>query len=182
MPLCKYYPPFNTLNPSRLARSQRETPINCHQHLQQHLRHPAPSPNFSFSLHILRTTAESTNSYGKLNDDGKERKWKEVSVMCVRAFIGITIYIGIFLSPKLEDDWNDRRNSRGYEIAKAMSLRQIQQVKLRLCIWDPSDDSGKSFFLNKVEPALQHAVNTSKHLWTSSCNVLMNGRMDMNYD
>lgn len=89
--------------------------------------------------------------------------------------------MSIFRSPRLEEYWNNKRRSPVNKITRPMSVNWFQHVNRYLQICGSSGDTGKSFFFNKVEPALKNVVKNSKHLWILAHNFSADEMMVMNF-
>lgn len=97
-------------------------------------------------LNIVDTIVSNTNSYAQLNNAGVGRSWRDVSRDEIKCFFGLTIYMGVFPCPRLEDYWDVSGKSPRHSICKAMGLARFQQIKRFIHICEPSGDNGKSFF------------------------------------
>ncbi|OAQ22383.1 hypothetical protein K457DRAFT_143467 [Linnemannia elongata AG-77] len=94
-----------------------------------------------FSTSVLESIASNTNAYAKLNNarvkEGS-RKWKETTAEELRIFLGIIVYLGVFV-PKgpAGDLWSTSSHFPQHDIAKFMTVHRFHQLKQFLHISSP---------------------------------------------
>lgn len=96
-----------------------------------------------FSFEMLEIIAENTNLKAKrenARNDTKRLTWHDTSSSEIEAFLGILLYMGYTLMPRVNDYWNTSPKFAVHEmVVQAMSLRRWEQIKRFLKISNPDE-------------------------------------------
>ena len=130
---------------------------------------------------LFEKVATHTNVYAEAKCAGAGRKWRATTSGELKAFVGLTIYMGIFKCPRLEDYWDRTGSGPLHSIMNCMTLYRFQQLKRFLHIYHPSTDGSSEWFFNKFEPLISHVRYMSKKLWVPAHKVSVDIIMFMNY-
>jgi hypothetical protein len=99
-----------------------------------------------FSKEQVQIIVDYTNDhqnrpYDVLKPHSKARDWRLMSVGKAYAYLGIRIYIGIYLENQLSHYWREGPFVPSHPIRDVMSLKRFQAIHVawRLCTDDPDD-------------------------------------------
>ena len=128
---------------------------------------------------MLEIIAKNTNLKAKKKyalNDIKRRQWHDTSSSEVGAFLGILLYMGYTLMPRLTDYWNTSPKFAIHDMGiQAMSLRRWEQLKRFLKISNPDEDEiidtrGPDWW-KKLEPLATDFRKASKKYWIPGSHV-----------
>jgi hypothetical protein len=128
-----------------------------------------------FSFNIFETMAKNTNLKASKRNDlnnvkPRQRVWHDTSASEVGAFLGILLYMGYTLMPRIADYWNiDPKFAIHETVIQSMSIVRWEQIKRFLKISNPSDDEkidtrGPDWW-KKLEPLATSFRKASKKYW-----------------
>ena len=126
-----------------------------------------------FSFEMLEIIAKNTNLKVKKKyalNDIKRRQWHDTSSSEVGAFLGILLYMGYTLMPRLTDYWNTSPKFAIHDmVIQAMSLRRWEQLKRVLKISNPDEneiiDTRGPDWWKKLEPLATDFRKALKKYW-----------------
>jgi len=97
------------------------------------------SPYALFTLFISEDTiqyiSQSTNEYAQrkqasdTSESSPGRYWKDTTVVDIKIFLGILIYMGIHRSPRIESYWCQEHDEPLHTPRRYMPLKRFQQIK-----------------------------------------------------
>ena len=96
------------------------------------------SPYALFTLFIgedtIKYISQSTNEYARRkrageSSPGSGRYWTDTTVVDIKIFLGILIYIGVHRSPRIESYWCQEPDEPLHTPRRYMSLFRFQQIK-----------------------------------------------------
>jgi Transposase IS4 len=127
---------------------------------------PTPLSEFkqNFSRDILRAIVDNTNTYAADKGAVGGRPWKPLSVVELKQFLGIVIYMGLFPLQEVSQYWQSGFGPV-HLVSTVMSLKRYQQIKRFIHVSDHREDDAKEFFFNKFEPLMTLVRSASKRRW-----------------
>jgi Transposase IS4 len=127
---------------------------------------PSPFSEFEqyFSRDILRAIVDNTNNYAADKGVVGGRPWKPLSVVELKQFLGIVLYMGLFPLPEVSLYWQSGFGPVNL-VSTVMSLKRYQQITTFIHVSDQREDDAKEFFFNELEPLMSHVRSASKRRW-----------------
>lgn len=171
-PMVERYPPHKAYN--RLPPSMHGlTSIS-----------PVSIFRFFFTERLLTTIATNTNSYAK---DKREiaalpgRDWCDVTAKDIKLWVGISIYMGLFSVPAVDDYWKHDELHPTHPITQYMTLNRFQQIKRYLHISPinipKTTSSGRRLWHGKIDLLLNQLRQASQSLRVPSSNISIDEAM-----
>jgi hypothetical protein len=126
-----------------------------------------------FSSDLCEIVAKNTNLKANkeyFRNSKEQRHWHDTCASEIGAFLGILLYMGLALMPRITDYWSTNPKCAIHELViQAMSLKRWEQIKRFLKISDPSDDEiidtrGPDWW-KKLEPLATSFRKASKKYW-----------------
>ena len=101
----------------------------------------------------------NTNEYAQSKNAGIGRVWTILTLIELKIWFGIVIYMGIVKLPRVRDYWSSDPKFPKHNIVQEMTITRFQQIKRYLHISDL--DSEMLHWYSKVEPLASHIRNIS---------------------
>ena len=114
-----------------------------------------------FTESILETLIRYTNEYAFLYSGPKiphSRTWAPITISEFRAFLGVSIWMGLHIQSSIKDFWNtDPLNGPiHYQVLNHMSLKRWQQIDRFFYVSKPLKPGKKETTFDKLEPLSVH--------------------------
>ena len=139
---------------------------------------PYDDPYAIFSLFFtestLQTLVQHTNEYTFLYPGPeKTRVWKPTTVNEFRAFLGVSIWMGLHVESGIKDFWNTDplKGCIHYQVLKSMSLKRWQQIDRFFHVSKPLPPGRKVTTFDKLEPLSAHLREAFKKYWKSGTHL-----------
>ena len=139
---------------------------------------PFDDPYAIFSLFftesILQTLVQHTNEYAFLYPGPKKgRTWYPTTVSELRAFLGVSIWMGLHIESGIKDFWNTdpKKGCIHYQILKHISLKRWQQIDRFFHVSKPLEPGQKETTFDKLEPLSTHLREAFKKYWKSGTHL-----------
>ena len=128
-----------------------------------------------FNDEIFETICTNTNLYAadkkakKATGDGKGmgRKWVDTSMVEIKCWLGIVIYMGVVNLPAVRDFWRHDGLFPTHDFATYMTQMRFEDIKGCFHVTPPHqkaiDDSGRRLWHGKVELLMQQVRNSSQN-------------------
>ena len=129
-----------------------------------------------FTESILATLVQHTNEYAFLYSGSKtphSRAWIPTTVSEFRAFLGVSIWMGLHLESSIKDFWNTNplNGPIHYPVLNCMSLVRWQQIDRFFHVSKPLKPGQKETTFDKLEPLSTHLQEAFKKYWKSGTHL-----------
>lgn len=185
------------------ARIELLIPYSCPRppqlQLPSRLNIDSPYALFSlfFSEDIFEYISQSTNEYAQLKQEREadesespetettpsgSRAWKDTTAADIKVFIGILIYMGVHVSPRMDHYWRqDLHQGLIHTPHLYMSLKRFEQIKRFLHISRPTSadnhQPGDKRWWYKLEPVASSFERAARQYYQPGSNVSVDETM-----
>ena len=144
---------------------------------------PDTTPNTPYTIFslfftetILETLVRHTNEYAFLYSGPKtpqSRPWIPTTISEFRAFLGVSIWMGLHLESSIKDFWNTNplNGPIHHPVLNHMSLVRWQQIDRFFHVSKPLKPGQKETTFDKLEPLSTHLQEAFKKYWESGTHL-----------